>query len=89
MASGLVEDLTVRRGQVAHMLGISELTFNKRRTALEAAGFPRKLPGMSSWSRAAVAHWINSGGLTYAPLAAEPAGALEEVRTALEQQYAA
>lgn len=54
-------------GQVAFLLRCSEDTFRNKRRRLEAAGFPRKLPGCARWSRAAVLRWIETNGETYLP----------------------
>jgi predicted DNA-binding transcriptional regulator AlpA len=65
------QPLTLNASGVAQLLGLSEETFLKRRAELEAEHqFPRRIPGVGKWSRASVAHWINSSGLQYAPLAA-------------------
>jgi len=48
--------------QVAEALQITIGHFYSRRAGLEAAGFPRKLPGTERWSRRAVNDWIESGG---------------------------
>lgn len=78
--------LTISRGQVAELLGISEPTFDKRRRALEGFGFPQKLPGMKTWSRPAVVAWIASNGASSE--IALPPSALEEAGDELRRQYA-
>lgn len=45
--------------QLLQLLQISEATFNRRRAAMEAAGFPHRIPGLGRWSRAAVIAWID------------------------------
>ncbi len=82
--------MTCAAADVAHLLGLSERTFNKRRPELSAAGFPDKLPGVNKWSRPAVVAWISSNG---APTVATPRGAdigdpaIEAVATDLEAEY--
>jgi hypothetical protein len=56
--------MTCNAVEVAHLLGLSERIFNKRRQELAAAGFPDKLPGVGRWSRPAVVAWISSNGET-------------------------
>jgi predicted DNA-binding transcriptional regulator AlpA len=51
--------------ELCSLLAMSEITFRRRRKALEAAGFPRSLPGMGArWSKRAVAMWINGQSST-------------------------
>jgi hypothetical protein len=46
-------------------------SFLNKRVALEAHGFPPKLPGLNGWSRPAIMRWLeNNGGLL---AGAEPA----------------
>lgn len=53
----------VRAAEVAALLNFSsERYFFERRRRLEADGFPRKLPGINGWSRAAILSWIETGG---------------------------
>lgn len=54
---------------VAALLGYRTAnSFLTRRRVLEAAhGFPRKLPGLNGWSRAAVLRWVATNGETYLP----------------------
>lgn len=76
--------------EVAHLLGLSERTFNKRRPQLDAAGFPDKLPGVNKWSRPAVVAWISSNGqTTVATPRGVPQGdpAVEAVTSDLERRY--
>jgi hypothetical protein len=82
--------LTWSTAHVCHALGITAATFMRQRAVLAAAGFPGKLPGLNAFSAAAVTHWINSGGLTYAPLAGTiPDGdpEIEAIVSALERDY--
>lgn len=37
-------------------------SFSKKRVALEAEGFPKKLPGLNGWSRPAIMRWLESNG---------------------------
>ncbi len=51
---------TLTLPDLLHELQVSEITFRRRRKSLEAAGFPRALPGLGHrWSRRAVLAWIN------------------------------
>lgn len=77
---GTVRRLTISAGQVATKLGCSVPTFHKHRPALEAAGFPKKLPGFNAWSEPAVDAWFAQAGLPASPEpapAATPSGELE------------
>lgn len=57
------ERLTWSKASVAHALGISEATFDKKRHELETEhGFPAKLPGLNLWSIAAVRIWVRTNG---------------------------
>lgn len=61
--------LTWPKASVAHALGISEATFDKKRAILEREhGFPAKLPGLNMWSIPAIRSWISSNGQSIAPL---------------------
>lgn len=48
--------------QVCARLGITRKVWYHRRRALEAAGFPARLPALKRWPAAAVDAWIASGG---------------------------
>lgn len=82
--------MTCNAVEVAHLLGLSERIFNKRRPELTAAGFPSKLPGVGKWSRPAVVAWISSNGETSV---AQPRGVdrgdtgIEAIASDLEGQY--
>lgn len=66
--------LTWAKAELAYALGIGEKTFDKKREALEAAGFPRRLPGLNAWSIAAVTRWVAANGRTEAvPVPADKA----------------
>lgn len=61
-------DPVLKGEQVAGLLGFrTRATFDAKRPALEAAGFPRKLPGLNRWSRACVLRWIETNGETHLP----------------------
>lgn len=74
-------------GEVAVLLryGSSNAFLNNLKK-LQQRGFPGRLPGMRSWSRAAVLRWIETNGETYLPadLAADDAAA----GNPLERRYA-
>lgn len=56
--------------EISRLLGRRDPNFfYSVRPKLEAAGFPRKLPGIAAWSRAAVERWIDGNG---EPDAVEP-----------------
>lgn len=63
--------MTITAGQVAHLLGLSETIFRKKRPELEALGFPGKLPGLATWSAPAVRRWIASNGNSGATIPAD------------------
>ena len=72
IASADAPRLTWPLATVAHALGLSVDTFSKKRRQLEELhGFPRKLPGINSWSIPAVKHWVATNGGTY--LQSQPA----------------
>ncbi|MBZ9856730.1 hypothetical protein LB566_23340 [Mesorhizobium sp. CA13] len=76
--------------EVAELLGWKTVeSFRNNRRRLEAAGFPKKLPGAPGWSRAAVMRWIDSdAGSGSVP--AEPAINIVRVPgpTPLERRFA-
>lgn len=37
-------------------------SFQNKRQALEAQGFPTKLPGLNGWSKPAIMRWLESNG---------------------------
>lgn len=37
-------------------------SFSKKRVALEAKGFPKKLPGLNGWSKPAIMRWLENNG---------------------------
>lgn len=82
---GAVDRLTVSAGQVALLLGISEASFRAKRGALEAVGFPSKMPGLNKWSRAAITRWVETNGETAQP--ANPDAGLRDEAAGLEQIY--
>lgn len=80
--------LTLTAKEVATSLGVSVDHFRHRRRHLEAAGFPRSLPGFAArWSSAQVRAWIAAGGVASAPRA-EHADFIAESRGYLEARYA-
>lgn len=59
-----VASLVYTAEEVAQALGLKPDTFRKKRPALEAAGFPKRLPAMGSrWSRAAVDAFVAAAGV--------------------------
>jgi len=66
-----LQRMTLTAGQVAHLLGLSEAIFRKKRPELEALGFPTKLPGLATWSAPAVRRWIASNGNSGATIASD------------------
>lgn len=82
---GAADRLTLSAGQVALLLGVSEAGFRAKRVALEALGFPGKLPGFNKWSRAAVTRWVETNGVTAQP--AELDASLSGEAAKLEQLY--
>lgn len=81
--------------EVAAALGVCKDTFQKHRTALERAGFPRPLPALAGlWSRAAVTDWIETSALSWPPgpepdpVAAAAGGTVVGMREHLERKYA-
>jgi hypothetical protein len=73
---------------VAAMLGYrSAAGFYTRRLALEAEGFPRKLPGLNGWSRTAILRWIDTNGETWR--LADGDDRIDAAARALEAEYAA
>lgn len=86
-------DLVLDAAGVAALIGLpSEDAFYRRRAALEASGFPQKLPGLPRWSRACVLRWIETNGETFLPAA--PAAAVSpvfyggDIPLSLEEAYA-
>ncbi|MEO9614299.1 MAG: hypothetical protein ABJG86_11225 [Nitratireductor sp.] len=69
---------------VAWLLNMREDNFRNRRPALEAAGFPKKLPGINGWSRACVLRWIETNGESIRP---DGPVALEVAAAQLEEEY--
>ena len=61
-AQAFREPPTLTARGVAEALQVSLTTFYNRRPALEAGGFPQKLPGVARWPRRAVMDWIDRGG---------------------------
>ncbi len=74
----------LKRHEVAGLLRISEYTFGEKRQQLEERGFPRRLPGLNGWSRAAVERWIATNGETRRPAGDNLAAAAAQ----LEREYA-
>lgn len=62
--SGILETPHALDAQgVCRLLGLKQVsTFYNKRPALEAAGFPQKLPGLSRWSRPAIMAWLEMNG---------------------------
>lgn len=57
------ERLVIKADEVAAILGYRGRDgFSNRRRALEAAGFPRKVPGLNGWSRPAIERWLEANG---------------------------
>jgi hypothetical protein len=87
----ILETRVLVAGQVAVLLGCTEETFLKKRTELEDKfGFPHKVPCFNKWPRAAVMHWIDTCGGTYAGLAGTIPGDDPEIDAAvaeLERHY--
>lgn len=85
-------ELVLDAAGVAALIGLpSEDAFYRRRPALEAEGFPKKLPGLPRWSRACVLRWIETNGATYqpaAPVAADPLAYTGALLPSLEKVYA-
>lgn len=80
---------TLSAAEVARLLRRrSSQAFLRDRPRLEAAGFPKKLPGMNLWSGPAIMRWLETNGLTAQPAADATAGAIAEASRALEQEYA-
>lgn len=50
--------------EVAALLGYRcrESFSRARRETLEAAGFPKKLPGLNGWSKPAIMRWLENNG---------------------------
>jgi hypothetical protein len=69
---------------VASLLGYRcTASFHNKRAALEAAGFPRKLPGINGWSSAAILRWVETSGEDSGPpVPPPPAGNPLEARYA-------
>jgi predicted DNA-binding transcriptional regulator AlpA len=56
---------TITAAEIAALLGIKPATFLRKRSQLQAAGFPRPLPlrlGTPVYSRSLVTTWITSNG---------------------------
>ena len=78
--------LVLTMGQVAHLLGMGEVTFRNRRAALERdCGFPAKLPGIGKYSLPAVTRWVETNGVTHEPAA--PDATLQREISDLEKTY--
>lgn len=56
--------ITYDRAALCAALGISERVFDNARKKLEAEGFPKRLPGLARWSRAAIDAWVAANGDT-------------------------
>lgn len=58
------ERLVISAVEVAALLGFRcrESFSRTRRETLEAAGFPKKLPGLNGWSKPAILRWLESNG---------------------------
>lgn len=61
--------------------------FLSDRRRLEAAGFPRKLPGTNLWSGPAILRWLETNGETCKPPDPD-ASAIAAATAALEREYA-
>lgn len=90
MSGNDADSLTYSLAEVAAKFRVTPDTFRNKRRTLEAAGFPRRLPGSTLWSRPAVDHWFTTSGNTYAPLMTPETAdaAVEKAREALENRYA-
>ncbi|RUV57632.1 MULTISPECIES: hypothetical protein [unclassified Mesorhizobium] len=60
----LPERQVISAVEVAALLGYRcrESFSRSRREALEAAGFPKKLPGLNGWSKPAIMRWLENNG---------------------------
>ena len=69
---------TLTLDETAEALSIKTSAFIRDRRALEAAGFPRALPGLRAaiWSRAQVLAWIAANGDAMEP---EPNGPADNI----------
>lgn len=58
------ERLVIKADEVAAILGYRgrDGFSRERRLRLEAAGFPRKVPGLNGWSRPAIERWLEANG---------------------------
>jgi len=58
------ERLVISAVEVAALLGYRcrESFSRNRRLELEAAGFPKKLPGLNGWSKPAILRWLDANG---------------------------
>lgn len=79
--------LTWNKAEVAHALGCSAPTFDKKRLELEQRfGFPKKIPGINAWSIAAVSDWTaHAGG--YTPFNERITGPAGAAMVELELEY--
>lgn len=80
--------LVITAGQVAHLIGMSEDGFRKKRQPLERSGFPPRLPGLNKWSLAAVTRWVETNGQNSEPAPEQRTGSIANEASALEARYA-
>ena len=78
--------LAIGAADVAAMLGMTTGSFYTRRAALEADGFPPRLPGLARWSRPAIADWIARNGRARREISGDTA--IDIRRAGLEGEYA-
>lgn len=76
------ERQVIRAEEVARILGFrSRSSFDSKRPALEALGFPGKLPGLNGWSRPVIMNWLTANGNV------EPAEAGEAAPSRLQRRF--
>lgn len=79
----------LKAAELAELLGWrTEQSFHANRATLEAAGFPKKLPGINAWSRACVLRWIETNGETHLPAGGAPDPLAAYAAGMLEGRYA-
>ncbi|SFP12268.1 hypothetical protein SAMN04488056_12310 [Cohaesibacter marisflavi] len=54
--------MTLSRQQLVSLLGMTESGFSRAQARLEEHDFPKRLPGLSKWSKPAVVAWIKANG---------------------------
>lgn len=77
---GIAAPIVLTAVQVAELLGWQSAdSFYRHRKALEAHGFPRKLPGINGWSRPAILRWVRTNGETHLPADLTPGDRAEGI----------